>query len=107
SVGDGSSAEMISSMSLGNNKGYWRAIYEGCNSDTRCGAMYLLLTMMSLFGSPSPKSFTIRAATSDTVRALYYLVVVRSLCSCKWKFTELCVVRQSLAIRKALATELY
>nr|GEX32501.1 hypothetical protein [Tanacetum cinerariifolium] len=56
--------------------------------------------------SPSPKSFMIIAATLDMVEALYCLLDFLSLCSRRWKFTELCVLHQSLAMQNALEIRL-
>ncbi|GJX52807.1 hypothetical protein Tco_0281176 [Tanacetum coccineum] len=67
------------SSPYGNNNGYCRAIYDGCNSEILLGHPFLLSTTISLEGTPSPKSFVIRVATSDTVGALYFRADVQSL----------------------------
>nr|GEU90084.1 hypothetical protein [Tanacetum cinerariifolium] len=49
----------------------------GCNSEMRCGPVLFLLTTISLIGRMSPKSFIMRADTSDTVATGPGNVVVR------------------------------
>ncbi|GJR00047.1 hypothetical protein Tco_0523031 [Tanacetum coccineum] len=44
-----------SSSSYGNNNGYCRAIYDGCNSEILLGPPSLLSTIISLEGTSSPK----------------------------------------------------
>nr|GEX98952.1 hypothetical protein [Tanacetum cinerariifolium] len=51
--------------------GYCSAIYDGCSSEILFGPSSLLSTIISLEGIPSSKSLVIKAATSDTVGALY------------------------------------
>nr|GFA03016.1 hypothetical protein [Tanacetum cinerariifolium] len=59
------------SSSYGNNIGYCIAIYDGCNSEILLGPPSLLSATISLEGRPYPKSLVIRAASSNTVKALY------------------------------------